>query len=82
VNGATGYAIYVSTRPSSGYKLVKTVGAGKKSATIKKFKGKAFNKNQKYYVYVKTLKDLGGTVLSSRQAYCWNTKSKKVTTLK
>ena len=75
VSGATGYAIYVSTKEKTGYKLAKTVSAKKGSAKIKKLNGKKFKKKKKYYVYVQTLKKVDGRVSTSGQLYFWNTKN-------
>lgn len=74
VNGATGYDVYVSTKPEKGYKKVKTVGKDTKSITIKKFNGNKIKNNKKYYVYVVTRKKVGNTVHKSGRLYYWNTK--------
>ena len=74
VSGATGYRIYVSTKPLKGYKKVKQVSARKSSFTIKKFKGKKFKSNKAYYVYIQTLKKVNGKVNTSGRLYYWNTK--------
>ena len=74
VSGATGYAIYVSTKPTSGYKKVKTVSAKKGSIKLKKFKGKKFKKSKNYYVYVQTLKKVDGRMNTSGQLYYWQSK--------
>ena len=74
VNGATGYDVYVSTKPDKGYKKVKTVGKDTKSVTIKKFNGNKIKNNKKYYVYVVTRKKVGDTVHKSGRLYYWNTK--------
>lgn len=74
VSGATSYSIYVSTKPTKGYKKVKTVSKKKSSVTIKKFKGKKFKKSKKYYVYVVTNKMVNGKTSTSGRLYYWNTK--------
>ncbi len=67
VGGATGYDIYVSTSPKSGYKKVKTLGKKKSSFTLKKFKGKKINGKKKYYVVVETRKGAN----KSGKLYYW-----------
>lgn len=75
VSGATGYEIYVSQKPTKGYKKVKTVGKKVTSATIAKFKGKKFSSKKTYYVYVKTIKKVGKKKYDSGKLYYWNTKT-------
>lgn len=75
VNGATGYDIYVSTKPQSGYKKVKSVGKNTTSSTITKLSGKKFNAKKTYYVYVVTKKKVGKKTNTSGRLYYWNTKS-------
>lgn len=74
VSGATGYRIYVSTKPKSGYKKVKQVSAKKGSITIKKFKGKKFKAKKSYYVYIQTLKKVNGKVNTSGRLYYWDSR--------
>ena len=74
VSGATGYAIYVSTKKASGYKKVKTVSGKKGTVTLKKFKGKKFNPKKRYFVYVVTLKKVNGRMNTSGALYYWNSK--------
>ena len=52
---ADGYMIYRSTKKNSGYKLIKTVSASKKSYTDTKAKS-----GKKYYYYVKAYKKVNG----------------------
>lgn len=75
VSGATGYTVYVSTKPKSGYKKVKTVGKNTSSVTISKLKGKKFSSKKKYYVYVATNKKVGKRKYDSGRLYYWDTKS-------
>lgn len=75
VAGATGYDIYVSTKPAKGYKKVKTVGKSTSSATISSLKGKKFSSKTTYYVYVVTKKKVGKTTNTSGKLYYWNTKN-------
>ena len=77
VSGATGYNIYVSTSPRSGYKKVKSVGKSKSSATITKFKGKKISAKKRYYVYVATKKKVGKTTYTSGKLYYWSVKGTK-----
>lgn len=77
VSGATGYDIYVSTKPKTGYKKVKSVGKSKSSATITKFKGKKISAKKTYYVYVATKKKVGKTTYTSGKLYYWNCKGTK-----
>jgi len=77
ITGATGYDIYVSTKPTTGYKKVKSVGKSKSSVTIKKFKGKKIKSSKKYYVYVASKKKVGKTTSTSGRLYYWNSKNKK-----
>ena len=78
VSGASGYRIYVSTKPKSGYRVVKTVGKKSGAATIARFKGKKFKPRKKYYVYVKTLKRVKKKTLASGRYYYWNTKNARI----
>lgn len=75
VGGATGYDVYVSTKPKSGYKKVKSVGKGKSSVSIAKYRGKAINPKKRYYVYVETKKKSGGKLYKSGRLYYWDSKS-------
>lgn len=75
VEGATGYDIYVSTKPKTGYKKVKTVKANKSSYTITKIGKKKLSAKKKYYVYIATVKKVGGRRYDSGKLYYWNTKS-------
>lgn len=75
IEGATGYQIWVSTKPTSGYKKVATVSKKKSSCTIKKFKGKKFSSKKTYYVYVKTVCNKGKSKNTSGALYYWNTKN-------
>lgn len=74
VSGATGYDVYVSTKPQSGYKKVKSVSSKKSSVTLTKFKGKKFSSKKKYYVYVATKKKTKSGTYTSGKLYYWNTK--------
>lgn len=73
--GATGYDVYVSTKPTTGYKRVKSVGKSTYSATISKLSGKKFSSKKKYYVYIVTKKKVGKVTHKSGRLYYWNTKS-------
>lgn len=75
VAGATGYEIYVSTKPTSGYKKVATVSKKKNSCTVKKFKGKKYSSKKTYYVYVKTVCKKGNKKYGSGILNYWNTKN-------
>ena len=77
VSGATGYDVYVSAKPKSGYKKVKSVGKGKSSVTITKFKGKKISSKKTYYVYVATKKKVGKTTYTSGKLYYWSVKGTK-----
>lgn len=74
VDGATGYDIYISTKPKTGYKKVKSVKANKTSYTIKKIGKKKLSSKKKYYVYVATVKKVGNRRYDSGKLYYWNTK--------
>lgn len=65
VKGASGYAIYVSTKSNSGYKKVKTLKANKTKYTITKFNKKSLKKYQKYYVQIKYLRKVGKKTITS-----------------
>lgn len=52
VKKATGYTVFASTKPNTGFKKVASTKASKRSATIKKIAGKKVNKKKKYYIYV------------------------------
>lgn len=65
VKGASGYAIYVSTKSDSGYKKVKTLKANKTKYTITKFNKKSLKKYQKYYVQIKYLRKVGKKTVTS-----------------
>ena len=75
VEGATGYDIYISTKPKTGYKKVKTVKANKNSYTITKIGKKKLSAKKKYYVYIATVKKVGGRRYDSGKLYYWDTKS-------
>ncbi len=75
VNGATGYDVYVSTKPTKGYKKVKSVTSKTSSVTITKLKGKKFSSKKAYYVYIVTKKKVQGKTNTSGRLYYWSTKS-------
>ena len=75
VDGATGYKIYVSTKPNKGYKLAKTVGKKKGSCTIAKIKSKKIKSKKTYYVYVQTVCNKGKNKGTSGALYYWSTKN-------
>ncbi|RDU23783.1 fibronectin type III domain-containing protein [Anaerosacchariphilus polymeriproducens] len=75
VGGATGYDVYVSTKKTSGYKKVKSVGKNTTKATISKLKGKKFSAKKTYYVYVITKKKIGKRTYRSSSLYYWNNKN-------
>ncbi len=52
LTGASGYDVYVSSKPQSGYKKVKTVGKKTNSVVIKKVGSKKIKKKKKWYVIV------------------------------
>lgn len=73
ISGATGYQIYVSTKPTSGYKKIATISKKKNSCTIKKLSGKKISSKKTYYVYVKTVCNKGKLKNTSGALYYWNT---------
>lgn len=75
VDGATGYDIYVSTKPKTGYKKVKSVKKNTNSVTITKIGKSKVSSKKKYYVYIATVKKVGKTKYDSGRLYYWNTKS-------
>jgi hypothetical protein len=75
VGGATGYDIYVSTKPTTGYKKVKSVSAKASSVTLTKLKGKKISSKKKYYVYIATKKKTSTGTYTSGKLYYWNTKN-------
>ena len=77
VGGASGYDVYISTKPRKGYKKVKSVGKNTTKLTISKFKGKKINPKKTYYIYVETKKKNGSKVNKSGRLYFWDTKSKR-----
>lgn len=70
IKGATGYEVWCSTKPRSGYKKVKTLGKNTTSYTVKKVKGKKVNAKRTYYYYIKT--KCGNK--TSDVYYAWSTK--------
>lgn len=58
IKGTTRYVVLVSNKKNKGYKAVGVTK--KKSITIKKYKGKKFNKNKKYYISVVAVKTVKG----------------------
>ena len=71
INGVTGYDVYVSTKPDSGYKKVKSLKKNATSYTIKKCKGKKIKSNKTYYVYVVAKKKVGKATYDSGLNYYW-----------
>lgn len=71
VSGASAYNIYVSYKPTSGYKKVATVKSNKTSYTLAKFKKKKISSAKKYYVYVETVSGKGKSKNTSGGLYYW-----------
>lgn len=71
VEGATGYELWMSQKPNSGYKKVKSFGKKTTSYTVKKFNKKKINPKKKYYYFIRTKK--GKSVTGA--LYYWCTKS-------
>ncbi|MCI5493916.1 MAG: fibronectin type III domain-containing protein [Lachnospiraceae bacterium] len=67
VNGATGYEIYVSTKPDSGFKKIATTKGSATSYTIKKFHKKAL-KQGSYYVKVVPVCKQGGKTYRAKDS--------------
>lgn len=65
IKGASGYKVYISKSPSSGYKKVKTVSANKKKLVIHKAGRKKISKKKHYYVRVEYLIKAGGRQYTS-----------------
>ena len=74
VKGATGYDVYMSTKKTSGYKKVKSVGSGTNKVTVTKFKGKKLSSKKTYYFYIVTKKKVGSKTNKSGRLYYWNSK--------
>lgn len=66
VSGASNYTIYMRKRGSGKWYKVKTVGGGKSSYKITKFRGKGFNSyRQNYEVKIKASAKIGGKTYNS-----------------
>lgn len=78
VGGATGYDVYVSTKPTTGYKKVKSVSSKTSSVTIKTLSKKKFSSKKKYYTYIVTKKKVGKKTSTSGRLYYWNNKNSSV----
>ena len=61
VKGATGYDIYVSSKPKTGYKKVKSVSSKTKSLTVKKVGGTKIKKKKVWYVSIVTKRGDSGS---------------------
>ncbi len=60
VKGASGYRIYISNQPKSGYKLAATLPASRNSYTIRSYNGKTINlKSGNYYILIRPYKKVG-----------------------
>ena len=75
VTGASGYDVYVSTHPKTGYKKVASVGRTKNKVTLSRFKGKKFRPGKTYYVYIDTKVKTGKKISRSARLYYWGTDS-------
>ena len=60
VKGINQYNVYVATKRGGAFKKVKTLGANKKSYTVKKVGKKKIKGNKTYYVYVEGVKIVNG----------------------
>lgn len=66
IKGASGYAIYVSTKSGSGFKKIKSLKANKTKYSFTKFKKKALKKNQRYYIQIRYLRKVGKKTVTSK----------------
>lgn len=69
ISGISKYQVYVSTKEKTGYKKVATVSSKKGSVTVSKLKGKKFNKNKTYFVYIVATKKVGKKTYTSGRHY-------------
>lgn len=69
MKGATSYTVYMSTSQTTGYKKIATTK--KNSVTVSKFKKKALQANQRYYVYVVANKKVGKKTYKSGADSCY-----------
>ena len=65
LSGATKFEIQMSYNENSGYKKVATVKSGKRSATIKKFKGKKITTGKRYYIKIISYAKINGKTVKS-----------------
>ena len=73
VSNASSFTVYASTKENSGFKKVKTVGAKKRSLTIKKVAGKKLKKNKYYYFKIVPNAKVGKKTVKSGygRKYSW-----------
>ncbi len=76
VKGINQYEVYVATKKGGAFKKVKTVGANKKSVSIKKIGKKKIKGNKTYYVYVKGIKNVNGNTYTTGLNYITSVKKK------
>lgn len=73
-----GYNIYVSKSRDKGYVKVARAGKNKNTATVSKFKGSSYKKNETYYVYVEGVRKSGGRRGGTGIGYVWQYKKGNV----
>lgn len=72
VSGATGYVIYRSTKKSSGFRAVKTIGKG---STVK-YVNKKLKKGKRYYYKVRAYRTMEGKKVYGKYSAVKSTKAK------
>lgn len=75
VGGASGYDVFVSTKPKTGYKKAASVGSSKNKVTVSRLNGKKIKAGKKYYIYVETKKKTGKRIDRSGRLYYWDSKT-------
>lgn len=71
ISGATGYEVYVSDKPKTGYRRVRTIRGRFTGATVQQYNRAPISESKSYYVYVVARRKVNNRLWKSGSVYYW-----------